>query len=111
MNELQTRLEQVTSELRARDLKTEEHPSIVKLNDLSAMHGQALNRLEALAAQPRPLPVPPVELSGLALRTDARELRVESLEQGSGECALASKADRVEVLRLDASLREISEPV
>merc|ERR1740129_2595452 len=103
MNELQTRLEQVTSELRARDLKTEEHPSIVKLNDLSAMHGQALNRLEALAAQPRPLPVPPVELSGLALRTD-------SLEQGSGECALASKADRVEVLRLDASLRELSEP-
>jgi len=110
-SELQEQLRDISTELRACELRPEEHPLIRRLGDASAAQGQALRRLEAALAEPRETPALPLEFSSALVRIDALELRLESVERGGEDCTLAGKADRADVLRVDAAVRELTEPV
>jgi len=74
-------------------------------------HARQVHRLETLLAEQQLLLCP--DVGSALVRTGALELRVESLEQrveddnGMGACW----AERAEVLRLDASLQELVEPL
>lgn len=111
-NELQEKMRELNSELLACQPRLqEEHPAIRKLADTTAVQAQALRRLEVAVAEPWRTPALPPEFSGVFVRMDSLELRMDTLEQGTGESVLAMKADRADLLRLDATVRELTEPM
>eukprot|EP00931_Biecheleriopsis_adriatica_P061306 TRINITY_DN36860_c0_g1_i1.p1 TRINITY_DN36860_c0_g1~~TRINITY_DN36860_c0_g1_i1.p1 ORF type:complete len:1205 (-),score=365.25 TRINITY_DN36860_c0_g1_i1:56-3199(-) len=76
-----------------------------RLAETCAMQEQQLRRLEAsLDREPQG--------QGLLIRLEGLEQKIEYLEEDGGSQELLSqKADRAELMRLDASLREFSEPL
>jgi len=72
-------------------------------------HAPQLQRLETLLAEQQLCP----EFGSALVRAGALELRVESLEQRIGDVdgMVACWAERAEVLRLEASLQELVEPM
>jgi len=74
-------------------------------------HARQLQRLETLLAEQQLCVCP--QFGSASVRTGALELRVESLEQRieDGDGMDACWAERAEVIRLDASLQELVEPL
>lgn len=111
-SELQERIRDLNTEMRSCEPRfQEDHPAIRQLADTTAFQAQALRRLEAAVAEPCRSPALPPEITGIWVRMDSIELRMESLEHGGAEGGLTMKADRADLARLDATVRELSEPV
>jgi len=90
----------------------EDNTAIRKLMDTSMLQEQALRRLEAMVREPhRGAGSMTEELCEIAVRMDSVEHRMACLEQTNCSEELSDKADRAEILRLDASLQELSEPL
>ncbi|CAK0798766.1 unnamed protein product, partial [Prorocentrum cordatum] len=51
------------------------------------------------------------EVCSLLVRTDALEQRLDCIQQDDNEDKFADKADRTELLRVEASLQELSDPL
>merc|ERR1711908_179649 len=80
--ELQDRVRELNTELRFCDPRyQEDYPWMRKLTDTSMGQAQVLRRLEAVVAEPWRAQALPHEFTGVFVRMDALELRVECLEQ------------------------------
>lgn len=86
----------------------EDNPVFRKMLNASTAQEQALQRLEEHMSQARP----PLneDLCDIMVRTEALEHRIQCFERGDGS-DLSEKADRAELLRVEAAVREISEPL
>lgn len=94
-------------EIKCSELETKRE----RLEEEVRNHTRQLQRLETRLEEQRQLLCP--EFGSALVRTGALELRVESLEQrvDDEDGMVASWAERAEVLRLDASLQELVEPL
>lgn len=100
--ELQNKVKELSSELRTCEaLCREERPTVIHLAEAAAAQAQALRRLELAVAEPG-------QVAELFERVDALELQYEAMEK---EQVLEAQQGRADVVRLDASLRELQEPL
>eukprot|EP00930_Biecheleria_cincta_P102028 TRINITY_DN9369_c1_g1_i1.p1 TRINITY_DN9369_c1_g1~~TRINITY_DN9369_c1_g1_i1.p1 ORF type:complete len:1391 (+),score=379.95 TRINITY_DN9369_c1_g1_i1:242-4174(+) len=96
--------------------RSEEPLDIKRLAQATAMQEQQLRRLEAtLYAEPQrgnAQAMSEEEFCSLLVRVEGLEQRVDCVEEtgNSGE-VLSQKADRADLLRLDAAMRELSDPL
>ncbi|CAE8607053.1 unnamed protein product, partial [Polarella glacialis] len=116
--------EERLSEIQSSELgQGEELPELRRLAEASAAQEQQLRRLrdEVLGSDGATLgsgrraydQMREEEICGLLVRVEGLEQRVDCMEEtgpGNGD-ALAQKADRSEMLRLDAAIREFAEPL
>eukprot|EP00928_Gymnodinium_smaydae_P033165 TRINITY_DN23828_c0_g6_i1.p1 TRINITY_DN23828_c0_g6~~TRINITY_DN23828_c0_g6_i1.p1 ORF type:complete len:1516 (-),score=411.09 TRINITY_DN23828_c0_g6_i1:124-4560(-) len=98
----------------------EDHPVIRRLTETAAAQHQALRRLQDAQHRHETAREPRLDhhdllssddVSGLFMRLETMEQRLECVEQDDRQRELADKADRSELLRLDVALRELSEPL
>jgi len=98
--------------LASRNAPPEHMPALQKLADAHVMHEQAIRRLEACVQEPQAAGVMSTEdLCSMLLRVESMENRVDCLEQSGGEQELSEKADRTQLLRVEAAVQELSEPI
>merc|ERR1712048_121420 len=81
----------------------DENSAICKLQEATSAHHEILCQLQAQADGG--------SNEDLIMRLETLEYRIDCNEHGSPEQQLSEKADRSELLRLDAELRELAEPL
>jgi DNA repair exonuclease SbcCD ATPase subunit len=90
----------------------EHHPTLRSLVDSSTSHDQAIRRLESLINDPSQNSlVTQEEICGLLMRADSLEQRVDFLEKDIEQQGLSEKVDRTELSRIEATVRELSDPL
>eukprot|EP00419_Tripos_fusus_P040819 CAMPEP_0172787966 /NCGR_PEP_ID=MMETSP1074-20121228/206711_1 /TAXON_ID=2916 /ORGANISM="Ceratium fusus, Strain PA161109" /LENGTH=1772 /DNA_ID=CAMNT_0013624987 /DNA_START=12 /DNA_END=5330 /DNA_ORIENTATION=- len=111
--ELRDGLKELQTEVSAHGPVMQEHPAIRGLLENTATQEKAIRKLEQMVAEaaPHDKGMPAEEFRGYFGRVDTLEQRLECLEHTYGEEEFREKADRAELLRLDAALQELSEPL
>lgn len=109
--EMRERVAEVTGDFAGLHSWGEEPPALRRLMDHSVTQEQQLRRLEALAAEPGLHGAHADEdLQNLFLRLQDLEGRVDQAENSGIEDAIARKADKSELIRLEAAVQELTEP-
>lgn len=110
--ELRDKLKEVDNEFQLLKFRPQEQPWLRNINESLASQEQVLRRHTVILNEPqRNPPMLPGALCGALMRVETLERRLECFEQGGFEDKLATKAEHVELLRVNAGVHELWEPL